>query len=116
LEIRVTLCEDNLGFICDRIFNTIYICANLIALAAAYPEHKWSTTPFWKDKKNQREFMDKAAKTLGVQKIEDWYKVSYPTVIKMGGTFIERYYKSSVINGTSVSCNTNIFSRECNLP
>jgi hypothetical protein len=55
---------------------------------------------YWKDMANQRLFFDQLAHKLNIQKPEDWAAVSSKTILDEGGAFVNRYYKSSVVNGT----------------
>jgi hypothetical protein len=55
----------------------------LLLISTVYPEYDWlpwkfNVTPhgFWSDKKNQRNFMDWAAKELNYKNKEDWYNIS----------------------------------------
>jgi hypothetical protein len=71
-------------------------------LLAIYPEHAdvWrSIVPrgYWKDVQNQRHFFDQLAKKLNIQQPENWDKVTLKTVLSEGGTFVNAYYNSSVV-------------------
>ena len=53
-------------------------------LSSSYPEYDWlpwkfSTTPrnFWSNLKNQKKFVEWAAKEFQIQDMNDWYKISY---------------------------------------
>lgn len=53
-------------------------------LAAVYPEYDWlpwkferTTNNYWNDLKNQRKFMDWAAKQLNITSVNDWYRVKH---------------------------------------
>jgi hypothetical protein len=55
----------------------------LLLLSSVYPEYGWlpwkfASLPrkFWGDVKNQRKFIDWAAKELNVKEINDWYKIT----------------------------------------
>jgi hypothetical protein len=60
-------------------------CNNSLSLllSKVYPEYEWlpwkfvkCPQNFWNDVKNQRQFMDWAAKELKVNELSDWYNVS----------------------------------------
>jgi hypothetical protein len=58
-----------------------------LLLAAVYPDYEWLPWRFdkcpqgyWHDMKNQRKFMDWAAKQLDMKNMEDWYKL--PTKVR----------------------------------
>ena len=44
---------------------------------------KFSTIPqgYWKDMKNQRNFMKKLSDELKIEKMEDWYNVSHKVLL-----------------------------------
>jgi hypothetical protein len=53
-------------------------------LSRVYPEFEWlpwkfgnCPPSFWKDLKNQRNFMEWVGKQLNVNEMEDWYKVTH---------------------------------------
>lgn len=56
-------------------------------------EHKWDVSQFkrappgkfWKDVKNQRQFMDSVAVGLGIKKWEDWYAIKQEDVLQFRG-------------------------------
>lgn len=57
-----------------------------------YSQYPWNPSEFqvapnghWKSVANQRTFFDNLAKTIGISKWEDWYKVSYCTILEHGG-------------------------------
>jgi hypothetical protein len=65
----------------------------LTYLKTMQPDHEWLEwkfirTPksFWKEKANQRKFLEWAAKQLKVNKMEDWHRVSIPQLRDIGGT------------------------------
>lgn len=68
-------------------------------LQSVFPEHDWMTwrhqvVPhgYWEVVENQRDFVDWAGKTLGLKKMEDWYKVTKKEIEKLGGnTLLHRY-------------------------
>jgi hypothetical protein len=73
-------------------------------LKRLYPEGKWeepSKAPsgHWNDIQNQRKFFDDLASKLNVKQPDDWYDVQTRTVVKEGGSFINRLYKGSLIQG-----------------
>jgi hypothetical protein len=74
-----------------------------VALAVAYPEHKWRVPHrhykphgYWKDVDNQRKFLDQLASKLNIQRPEDWYSVPSATIFKEGGNFVYTIYKGLV--------------------
>ncbi len=72
------------------------------ALKAIYPEYQITRTNvkgFWQNKVNQRVFLDNIARSLNIQSPEDWYTVRSDTIMARGGSFINRYYNSSLIQG-----------------
>jgi hypothetical protein len=75
-----------------------------VALNTLYPEHHWEIKGhkqkgYWSQKENQRAFFEKLARSLGIVKPEDWYSISVDAVKAFGGSFIRRYYNSSLIKG-----------------
>ena len=64
---------------------------------------------YWKDKNKQHVFFDELAKTLNIQKPEDWYSVSVKTVLEKGGSFVNTLYNGSVIRGKWKSENYMIY-------
>jgi hypothetical protein len=78
-----------------------------LALKAVYPNQLWETnttqrkpTGYWQDVGNQRKFFDRMALMLNITKPEDWYSVTIDRLLKNGGSFIRKYYKSSLVQGT----------------
>jgi hypothetical protein len=72
------------------------------ALEALYPEHKWdifrfASLPkgFWTIEDNQREFLTRIGRELGVKELDDWYKVPRKEA-QQRATFIFDYYKGSL--------------------
>ena len=71
-------------------------------LKAVYPEHKWDlskfkTVPFgyWNVKENQKNFMDDLGKQLGFESMQDWYQLTFETLIsKQGRGLLEKYGSS----------------------
>ena len=56
-------------------------------LSSEYPEHDWHAWKFdivprnfWNDLSNQRKFMDWISKELKIDKLSDWYNVSYKVI------------------------------------
>jgi hypothetical protein len=52
-------------------------------IVATYPDYEWlpwrfamTTRNYWDDEKNQRKFMEYAAKELKIKEMSDWYKVT----------------------------------------
>lgn len=63
--------------------------ANLII--NVLPEFNWLPWKFtrvpkdyWNEFQNQRKFVDSIAKQLNIQKMTDWYKVSYNVILIIG--------------------------------
>jgi hypothetical protein len=57
--------------------------SSIFLFSTIYPDYNWlpwkfsmSTLNYWGDVKNQRTFMDWAAKELNVKEMSDWYKIS----------------------------------------
>jgi hypothetical protein len=78
-------------------------------LKAVYPEHPWEASRFakrannyWKDKANQKAFLDELAVKLNVKKPEDWYSVVTSQIEKNGGVSLLRYYRGSFRRGNGV--------------
>jgi hypothetical protein len=53
-------------------------------LNSVYPEYDWlpwkfekGPSHYWEDVKNQRKFMDWAAKQIGIKEMSDWYNITY---------------------------------------
>ena len=68
-------------------------------------ERSYATTKprgYWKDKENQKEFLDQFAIKWNIQKPEDWNKVTRDMVVKEGGYFINKYYNSSLQQGINM--------------
>jgi hypothetical protein len=73
------------------------------ALKSVYPEFQWEewnfsrvTAGFWKEKSNQKAFLDYVAKKLGIINTEDWYRVKQSDIHRMGGDRLLRYYGDSL--------------------
>jgi hypothetical protein len=61
-----------------------------LLLSTVFPDYDWlpwkfSAVPhnFWNDEKNQRKFMDWAAKQLNIKEIQDWYKLNQKVFFKL---------------------------------
>lgn len=50
----------------------------------------------WQSLQNQRQFMEQFARRRNVSKPSDWGKVTFRSIVQMGGTFIVYYYHCSV--------------------
>jgi hypothetical protein len=61
------------------------------------------STGYWKAKENQKKFFDQLAIKWNIQKTEDWNKVTNRMVLKEGGSFIDRYYNSSLQQGNDAT-------------
>jgi hypothetical protein len=76
-------------------------------LRFAYPELEFreeskpeiKPAGYWNDINNQRTFFDDLAKSLNIQKPEDWNNVSLRTVLEKGGYFVNSIYKGSLPKG-----------------
>jgi hypothetical protein len=74
-------------------------------LRTAYPDHLWKEEPkskpsgYWSDVKHQRQFFDQLALSLGLQKPDDWNRVTSHQVFDKGGSFVKAYYNGSLIQG-----------------
>ena len=53
---------------------------------------------FW-SLKHQREFLDDLAVRLKITKPEDWKSIKPKDVIQKGGSFLRKYYRSSLSQG-----------------
>lgn len=61
--------------------------------AKIYPKNHW------KDRNNQRVFLDKVAKALKITNPSDWGKITTTQIIESGGgTLLNDYYKGSLFN------------------
>jgi hypothetical protein len=75
------------------------------ALSAVYTQYQWTsnkkaTVPkgFWLDLQNQKNFFQKISKDLGIQTLDDWYKVSVSEVAALGGkSLLNTHYEGSLI-------------------
>jgi hypothetical protein len=72
-------------------------------LIAVYPEHSWQYKPiqipegYWNDLKTQRKYFDRLGRQLGIQSMDDWYKISSIEVKNKGGSkFLKQYYGDSL--------------------
>ena len=62
------------------------------ALIATFPEHKWLPWKFtvirsswWSDPQHQREYINWVSEQLGIQKLEEWYKVTNGDIMRLAG-------------------------------
>jgi hypothetical protein len=76
-------------------------------LSSVYPEHEWLPWKFprlpdnfWEDAKNERKFMDWAAKQLNIKEMGDWYNVTFKVNIVV--IFLLRFQELSEIGGGSL--------------
>lgn len=60
--------------------------------AQTYPRY------FWKEKVNQRKFLDDVAFILGIKQPEEWGKVKYKEIIEYGGSGLLSNYNRSLFN------------------
>lgn len=75
------------------------------ALRIAYPEHEWDDELFlklppsyWTDVVKHRALFDTIAERLGINYLEDWYKVHTRQVLKAGAnSVLPRYYNHSLL-------------------
>jgi hypothetical protein len=80
------------------------------ALNAVYPENTWKEAKtlvhkpvnYWRDKANQKAFLDQLAKELNIHSPEDWYTVTNKKVIAMGGSSIMSQYGGSLLRGMDI--------------
>jgi hypothetical protein len=75
------------------------------ALELLYPEHqdvwqRYKQHGYWKLIDNQRQFFDKLATVLSINRPEDWLHVKNKTIVSHGGQFIYSYYDGSILQGT----------------
>ena len=71
-------------------------------LISVYPEENWlpwkftlTSNGYWKDKKNQKIYMDWLGLQLGYKTPEDWYKISQKDIINNNGDGLLHYYNGS---------------------
>eukprot|EP01114_Cavostelium_apophysatum_P008759 TRINITY_DN2150_c0_g3_i2.p1 TRINITY_DN2150_c0_g3~~TRINITY_DN2150_c0_g3_i2.p1 ORF type:complete len:171 (+),score=27.60 TRINITY_DN2150_c0_g3_i2:391-903(+) len=70
------------------------------AVTSMFPDFPWDIGRFrnipqnyWRSEQNQRAFFDELAKTLGLQRWQDWYQVSAEDIKAHGGaTLITHHY------------------------
>jgi hypothetical protein len=69
------------------------------ALKSAYPTHQWDIWKFlevprgyWDSTENRRSFTDAIGKRLGVNKMEDWYRITKLQWVSHGGKKLSRHY------------------------
>ena len=72
-------------------------------LSAIYPDYDWlpwkfpkSLKNFWTDVKNQRKFMDWAAKELKIKEMDDWYNVTPKELSDLGGITLVMHHSNSI--------------------
>eukprot|EP01114_Cavostelium_apophysatum_P014947 TRINITY_DN3989_c0_g1_i1.p1 TRINITY_DN3989_c0_g1~~TRINITY_DN3989_c0_g1_i1.p1 ORF type:complete len:475 (-),score=70.21 TRINITY_DN3989_c0_g1_i1:108-1532(-) len=78
-------------------------------LSKVYPEHDWKLwcfrkVPhgFWSDKGRHKEFFDWAWKELRISTFEDWYRVRFEDIVKLGGkSLLIGCYNGSLIGALS---------------
>jgi hypothetical protein len=77
-----------------------------IALQAIYPDYVPTAKPmgYWKNKENQKKFLDQLAVKWNIRKPEDWHYVTVEMVLKEGGNFIISQYSGSLQRGIHVLC------------
>lgn len=71
-----------------------------------FPEIEWkeewfvSSIPqsFWRSLSNQRDFMERVKKSLGVQEPRDWGRVTTRVLEQLGGSSLLSAYQGSVLN------------------
>jgi hypothetical protein len=78
-----TDCKELCGIGGNTLLRTHYNGSPSLLLSEVYPEYEWLPWKFvmcpfnfWDDPKNQRKFMEWAAKQLNIQNMSDWYKIS----------------------------------------
>jgi hypothetical protein len=64
-----------------------------------YSSYEHKPNGYWRDINNQRLFFEKLAHKLNIQNPADWLKVPRKTILAGGGSFIHRYYNSSITQG-----------------
>ena len=70
-------------------------------LQAVYPQHDWNALrrgraphSYWKDKRNQRNFLEQFAEDRGLHTMADWKQVTYAQIEEGGGRSLLRLYPS----------------------
>jgi hypothetical protein len=65
------------------LLNSKYKASPSLLLSTVYPDYDWlpwkfakSAQNYWNDMKNQRKFLDWAAKQLKIKEMSDWLKVT----------------------------------------
>ena len=58
---------------------------------------KYISKKFWKNKNNQKKYLQWVGKELKYKNIEDWYKTNYKDIINNYGKGLLNYYKNSQI-------------------
>jgi hypothetical protein len=84
-------------FLCKTVF--FNILKRHAKTAKTHPFYVERESKDWKDINNQRSFFDQLAIKLNVKTPEDWSKVMHKTVLQEGGTFVNNYYKGSLLRG-----------------
>lgn len=51
----------------------------------------------WESLENQREFFSEVATKFGIKNPEDWGKVTYKQIMKLGGSSLLNQYSSSLL-------------------
>lgn len=87
-----------------------YAKSHIKALMTIYSEHPWrvwqfkrTTKSFWKDRKNQRNFLDWVAHEKKFTKWEDWYQVSCADIANLGGRSLLNLYNGSHIQAITTN-------------
>lgn len=88
-------------------FLQLYYKKSLIkALMTVYNDFKWKPWKFqklphsfWKDKKNQRDFMDSMGDYFGLKHWEDWYRLRYRDLVRYGGEGLTHALKRHSLHG-----------------
>jgi hypothetical protein len=83
----------------DRIFSRSF----MVALPSIYPFHSWAPwrhtqsvqAGYWKNKINQRQFMDWLFKSLEFKQMDDWYNVEVEDISNEGGISLLNMYGGS---------------------
>jgi hypothetical protein len=64
-----------------------------------YNKKKHVERNYWKDMKNQRNFLDQLGVKLGLTNLDGWYSVQATKVIENGGSRLLSYYGYSLSKG-----------------
>jgi hypothetical protein len=72
-------------------------------LKSVYSKHNWNGFNFckvgrryWEKKENQKLFMNEFSKQLGIESMDDWYKISQKQIIDHGGLGLLTHYGNSL--------------------